>query len=137
MTSSQWREEAVGCPGPTRFLDALKNIFYSSRQISDDLFLSVVKFITIRSLEAPSRASSCPGNDIFSSFFAISLLFFLQKMTPWMPPGWMPGAVEPSAPPSARHCIIFVYILGVLLCPVYRVRLLRTLKPRNIKKLKT
>src|SRR6218665_2031928 len=132
MTSSQWREEAVGCPGPTRFLDALKNIFYSSRQISDDLFLSVVKFITIRSLEAPSRASSCPGNDIFSSFFAISLLFFTKN-----DPGWMPGAVEPSAPPSARHCIIFVYFLGVLLCPVYRVRLLRTLKPRNIKKLKT
>jgi len=79
MTSSQWREEAVGCPGPTRFLDALENIFYSSRQISDDLFLSVVKFITIRSLEAPSRASSCPGNDIFSSFFAISLLFFTKN----------------------------------------------------------
>src|SRR6218665_444990 len=25
---NQWRAEAVGCPGPTRFLDALENIFY-------------------------------------------------------------------------------------------------------------
>src|SRR6218665_1381226 len=112
MTSSQWREEAVGCPGPTRFLDALENIFYSFREISDDLFLSVVKFIKICSLEAPSRASSCPGNDIFSSFFAISLLF-LQKMTPWMPPVWMPGAVEPSAPPlpatASSSCTSWAY----------------------------
>src|SRR6218665_1720858 len=25
----QWRAEAVGCPGPTRFLDALENTLYS------------------------------------------------------------------------------------------------------------
>ena len=37
----QWRAEAVGCPGPTRFFDALENIFYSSRKISDDLCLVV------------------------------------------------------------------------------------------------
>ena len=34
----QWRAEAVGCPGQTRFLDALENTLYSSRKISDDLF---------------------------------------------------------------------------------------------------
>jgi len=34
----QWRAEAVGCPGPTRFLDAIEHILYSSRKISDDLF---------------------------------------------------------------------------------------------------
>src|SRR6218665_3595343 len=62
--SVQWRAEAVGCPGPTRFLDALENILYSSRKISDDLFLVVhlnfslfshqlSNFTRIRSLDAP------------------------------------------------------------------------------------
>jgi len=37
----QWRAEAAGFPGPTRFLDALKNIFYSSHKISDNLFYLV------------------------------------------------------------------------------------------------
>ena len=39
--NNQWRAEAVGCLVPTRFLDALENIFYSSRKISDNLFLAV------------------------------------------------------------------------------------------------
>src|SRR6218665_2301888 len=47
MSVLQWRAEAVGCPGPTKFLDALENIFYLSRKISDDLLLSVVKFFAI------------------------------------------------------------------------------------------
>src|SRR6218665_2186854 len=64
-SSSQWRAEAVVCPGPTRFLDALESIFYSSCKISDDLFYQLSNFRTIRSLDAPSRAASCPGNDIF------------------------------------------------------------------------
>src|SRR6218665_2946041 len=68
FNSFQWRAEAVGCPGPTRFLDALETIFYSSRKISDDLFLVVhlnfshfshqlSNFTRIRSLEcgAPTR----------------------------------------------------------------------------------
>jgi len=38
QTVLQWRAEAVGCPGPTRFLDALENILCSYRKISDDLF---------------------------------------------------------------------------------------------------
>jgi len=29
QSSLQWRAEAVGCPGPTRFFDALGNILYS------------------------------------------------------------------------------------------------------------
>src|SRR6218665_2540851 len=61
---AQWRAEAVGCPGPTWFLDAFGNILYSSRKISDDLF-SVVhlhfhffthqlsNFTRIRSLDVP------------------------------------------------------------------------------------
>src|SRR6218665_2469515 len=61
----QWRAEAVGCPGPTRFLDALENIFYSSRKISDHLlksfivifhfFASVVKFHKNSLLGCPPR----------------------------------------------------------------------------------
>src|SRR6218665_2380508 len=69
----QWRAEAVGCPGPTRFFDALENIFYSSRKISDEICLVVhplfshqlSNFTRIRSLDAPTSAASCPGNDIF------------------------------------------------------------------------
>src|SRR6218665_1069682 len=98
----QWRAEAVGCPGPTRFLDALENIFYSSRKISDDVFYQLSNFRTIRFLDSPSRAASCFGNDIFLFIFC-NLPTFLHKLAPWMPPGWMPGAVAPSAPPSARH----------------------------------
>src|SRR6218665_1207458 len=82
MTSSQWREEAVGCPGPTRFLDALENIFYSSRQISDDLFLSVVKFITIRSLEAPPVLHHAQVTTFSLHFFCHFPTFFFTKNDP-------------------------------------------------------
>src|SRR6218665_132824 len=45
-TWGQWRAEAVGCPGQRRFLDALENILYSSRKISDDPFRRSPKFFT-------------------------------------------------------------------------------------------
>src|SRR6218665_840275 len=94
----QWRAEAAGCPGPTRFLDALENSFYSSRKISDNLLLlsHLSKFVTfshqlsnftkIRSLDAPSSAASCPSNEIFLFFSCHLPTFFLQKLAPWMPP---------------------------------------------------
>ena len=70
------RAVAAGCPGPTRFLDGLENILYSSRKISDDLlfsrspnfftfFVSVVKFHENSLLGCPPSAASCPSNDIF------------------------------------------------------------------------
>ena len=110
----QWRAEAVGCPGPTRFLDALENILYSSRKISDDLFLVVHQnfsffshqlsnFTRIRSLDAPS-AASCPVTTFFPFFLVIYLHFFKETWLLVCPPGWMPGAVAPFAPLSARHC---------------------------------
>src|SRR6218665_2009972 len=91
----QWRAEAVGCPGPTRFLDALENILYSSRKISHDHFLVVhlnsylfshqlSNFTRIRSLYAPS-AASWPGNDIFKLLFG-HLPTFLKKTGPLDPP---------------------------------------------------
>src|SRR6218665_2970699 len=95
----QWRAEAVGCPGPTRFLDALENIFYSSRKISDALFYQLSNFRTIRSLDAPSRAASCPGNDIFLFIFCHLPTFFYKNWPLGCTPRWMPGAVAPSAPP--------------------------------------
>ena len=62
--ANQWRAEAVGCPGPTRFWNALENILYSSRKIYDDLVLVVhlnfllfshqlSNFTRIRSLDSP------------------------------------------------------------------------------------
>src|SRR6218665_2337130 len=62
-------------------------------------FYQLLNFRTIRSLDAPSRAASCPGNDIFLFIFCHLPTIFLQKLAPWMPLGWMPGAVAPSAPP--------------------------------------
>ena len=103
--SRQWRAEAVGCLGPTRFLDALKNIFYSSRKIPDDLSYQLANFTKIRSLDAPSRAASCLGNDIFLFIFCHLPTFSFTKTGPLdaprggCPPGWMPGAAAPSAPP--------------------------------------
>src|SRR6218665_3267794 len=103
LLTNQWRAEAVGCPGPTRFLDALKNIFYSSRKISDDLFYQLSNFRTIRSLDAPSHAASCLGNDNFLFIFCHLPTFFYKNWPLGCPPGSMPGAVAPSATPSARH----------------------------------
>src|SRR6218665_1907441 len=98
----QWRAEAAECPGPRRFLDALENIFYSSRKISDNLFYlvikmchffaSVVKFFQNALLGCPQLLHHASVTTFFSSFLVI-YLHFLRKLTPWMPPGWMPGSV--------------------------------------------
>ena len=71
LLKRQWRAEAVGCPRPTRFLDALENILYSSCNISDDLLLVVhlnfslfshqlSNFTRIRSLDAPHQCCIMP-----------------------------------------------------------------------------
>ena len=99
----QWRAEAIGCPGPTRFLDALEIILYSSRKISDDLFLVVhlnfslfshqlSNFTRIRSFYAPSTAS----RHYFTSFLVI-YLHFLKKTGPVDAP--QGGCPEPSHRP--------------------------------------
>src|SRR6218665_3968990 len=104
---AQWRAEAVGCPGPTRFLDALENILYSSRKISDDLFLVVhlhfslfshqlSNFTRICSLDAPSAV---PVTTFLTSFFGHLPTFCKENWSLGCPPGWMLGAVAPSAPP--------------------------------------
>src|SRR6218665_1249569 len=67
-------------------------------------FLSVVKFQDNSLPGCPLPC--CTGNDIFLLIFCHLPTFVLQKLAPWMPPGWMPGAVAPSAPPlhaTARY----------------------------------
>src|SRR6218665_532622 len=89
----QWRAEAVGCPGPTRFLDALENILYSSRKISDDLFLVVhLNFSTfshqlsnltrIRSLDAPPPVLHHAPVTTFLNFFLVIYLHFFKTTGP-------------------------------------------------------
>src|SRR6218665_1468666 len=110
LACSGVRAEAIGCPGPTRFLDALENIFYSSRKlflVISSKFLTcspkLSNFTKIRSLDAPPpSASSCPSNYIFLFFFVIYIPFFKENWPLGCPhAGWMPGAVRT---PSARHC---------------------------------
>src|SRR6218665_3709089 len=49
-------------------------------------FYQLSNFRTIRSLDAPSRAASCPSNDIYLFIFCHLPTIFLQKLAPWMPP---------------------------------------------------
>src|SRR6218665_3652269 len=48
-------------------------------------FYQLSNFRTIRSLDAPSLAASCPGNDIFLFIFAIYLLFFTKTSPLYAP----------------------------------------------------
>src|SRR6218665_1126869 len=60
----------------------------------------------------PPVLHHAPITTFFYSFWVI-YPHFLRKLAPWMPPGWMPGAVASSAPPpSARH---------VLRCRLYQL----------------
>src|SRR6218665_2360300 len=47
----------------------------------------------------PPVLHHAPVTTFFSSFFAIYLHFFNKNWPLGCPPGWMPGAVAPSAPP--------------------------------------
>src|SRR6218665_2953058 len=79
--------------GPTRFLDALENMFYSSRKISDNLFylvtyqnLSLFRISCQLSRKfapwmPPPSAASCSSNDTFL-FFSCHLPTFFTKTAP-------------------------------------------------------
>src|SRR6218665_532749 len=125
-------EEPVACrscwmPGAKEILGCPRKYFlfvYSSRKISDDFLGSFTKIFPIRLLKSfsqhfslfriscqilrkfapwmPPSAASRSGNDIFLFFFVIYLLFY-ENWPLACPLGWMPGAVAPFAPPSARH----------------------------------
>src|SRR6218665_1701204 len=60
----------------------------------------------------PPVLHHAPVTTFFSSSFAI-YLHFLQKLAPWMPPGWMPRAVAPSAPPL--HATDGMHIINAIL----------------------
>src|SRR6218665_381646 len=111
----QWRAEAVGCPGPTRFLDAPKIFCITafSRKISDDLFLVVhlnFHFFRISCQVSrefapwiPPSAASCPGNDFFTSLLVI-YLHFCKKTGPLDAPRVDVRGRHTVRTPSARHC---------------------------------
>src|SRR6218665_1296271 len=73
------------------------------KYFSANPFYRLSNFRTIRSLDAPPVLHHAPVTTFFSSFFAIYLHFVYKSWPLGCPPGWMPGAVAPSAPPSARH----------------------------------
>ena len=106
----QWRAEAAGCPGPTRFLDALENIVYSSRKIYDNHFylvtyqnLSVFTLHENSLLGCPPVLHHVPVTTFFSSFLVI-YLHSLRKLAPWMPPRVDARGRRTVRTPSARHC---------------------------------
>src|SRR6218665_949757 len=83
----------------TTFFSHLSKFFTFSHQLSN--------FTKIRSLDAPPVLHHAPVATFFSSFLSFTD-FFKTKTGPLnAPPGWMPGAVAPSAPPSARHWCFF------------------------------
>src|SRR6218665_840777 len=93
---------ACWMPGANEVLRCPRKYFLFIPQNFRRPFYQLANFRTIRYLDAPSRAASCPGNDIFLFIFRHLGLptFFLHKTGPVdAPPGWMPGAVAPSAPP--------------------------------------
>ena len=89
----QWRAEAVGCPGPTRFLDALE--FLSNKFLKEIFSIRLAKFLTTIFLVVhqnlfPIRLlkfrTTCllviyPNFSLFHISFQIS-----GKFAPWMPP---------------------------------------------------
>src|SRR6218665_4182021 len=100
MVSTVWEGVLPFTSGVQRLLDARgqrgswmpSKIFSIRPDKFLTTFLSVVKFITIRSLDDPSRAASCPGNDIFLFiFFAIYLHFFTKNDPLDAPQGGCPG----------------------------------------------
>src|SRR6218665_2315506 len=62
-------------------------------------FYQLSNFRTIRSLDAPSRAASCPGNDIFLFIFCHLPTFFLKNWPLGCPQGGCPGPSHRPHPP--------------------------------------
>src|SRR6218665_638856 len=113
------RAQAVGCLGPTRFLDApskifstirpgkflttffsrsRKNISNSSPKIFDDLS-QLPNLAKIRSLDAlRSPPTSCPVTTFFSSFFSFTYTFFTKTGPLDSPQGGCPGPSHRSHP---------------------------------------
>ena len=106
--------KVLGCPRKY-FLFVPQNFWQPLFSRSPNFFVIYPNFIFFRiscqiwrkfaPWMPPPSAASCPSKDIFLFFFCHLPTFFLWKLAPWMPPGRMPGAVAPSAPPSACHCL--------------------------------
>src|SRR6218665_1948591 len=88
------------------------NIFSSSPKISDDFFLVIYPNFSlfyisfhIRHLDAPPVLHRALETTFSSSLFSHLPTFVYENWPLECPLRWMPGAVAPSAPPSAHHCI--------------------------------
>src|SRR6218665_3406721 len=86
--------EVLGCPR--------KYFLFIPQNFRRPFFYQLSNFRTTRSLDAPCRAASCPGNDIFLFIFCHLPTFFTQNWPFGYPPGWMPGASHRRTP-STRH----------------------------------
>src|SRR6218665_2968759 len=76
--------------------------FFSRSPKFFTLFASVVKFHENSLLGCPPVLHHAPVTTFFTSFWSFTYIF-KENWPLGCPPGWMPGAVAPSAPPSARH----------------------------------
>ena len=87
-SANQWRAEALGCPGPTRFLDALKLFFLQNISIRLSKFLTtVITFHANLVLGCPSPILLHNASvTTFCYSFISHLSTFFMKTDPWMPP---------------------------------------------------
>jgi len=99
--------------GANEVLGYPRKYFLFVRKLSDDLFYQLSNFRTIRSLDAPSRAASCPCNDIFLFIFCHLPTFFLTKTGPLdAPQGGCPGPSHRPHPlcTPLRQLSLFLHV---------------------------
>src|SRR6218665_469282 len=97
--------EVLGCPR--------KYFLFIPQNFRRHIFYQLSNFRTIRSLDAPTRAASCPGNHIFLFIFCHLPTFFYIKLAPWMPPRVDAQGRRTVRTPSARH-FLYMYVSIVL-----------------------
>ena len=100
------------------FLVVQQKFSNSSPNISVDLFLLIKFYPNFPLFRIGSRKFApwipptvlhyAPVTTFFSSFIS-HLPTFFRKLAYWMPPGWMPGAVAPSAPPLHANSLTLTY----------------------------
>src|SRR6218665_3654114 len=95
-----WMPSKIFCIPFAKFLTT----FFNRSPKFFTLFASVVKFHENSLLGCPPVLHHAPVTTFFYFFFGHLPTFFKENWPLGCPPEWMPGAVAPSAPPSARHC---------------------------------
>src|SRR6218665_105626 len=98
--SGSWMLSKILCIPLVKFLTT----FFSRSPKFFTFFASVINFHENSFLGCPPVLHHAPVTTFFYFFFS-HLPTFLRKLVPWMPPRVDAGAVAPSAPPSAHHCL--------------------------------